>query len=69
MVGRATITNQDLNQSSSFNIIAFGGGVEYRILRKINIRVFDVEAQQWPDFKPNSLSPMVGTIGASYIIH
>ena len=69
LVGRATITNQDFNLSSSYNVIAFGGGVEYRILHKVNIRVFDLEAQQWPDFQPNSLSPMVATIGASYIIH
>ena len=69
LVGRATITNQDLNQSSSFNVIAFGGGVEYRILRKINIRLIDFEQQQWPDFKPNALSPTAATIGVSYIIH
>jgi hypothetical protein len=69
LVGRATITNQDFSLSSSYNIIAFGGGVEYRILRKINIRLFDFEQQQWPDFQPNSLSPTAATIGVSYIIH
>ena len=69
LFGRSTITNLNANLSSSYNIIAFGGGVEYRILHKINLRVIDVEAQQWPNFQPNSLSPMVATIGASYIIH
>jgi hypothetical protein len=69
LVGRATITNQDYNLSSSYNLYAFGGGVEYRVLRKINIRAFDVEMQKWPDFPPHGLSPMAITIGASYIIH
>lgn len=68
MVGRATITNQQFNLSSSYNILAYGGGLEYRLLRKINLRVIDFELQTWPDIKPNSLSPMAITIGASYII-
>jgi hypothetical protein len=69
LIGRATITNQDYNLSSSYNIFAYGGGVEYKIMRKINIRAIDFELQSWPDFQPNSLSPMAITIGASYIIH
>jgi hypothetical protein len=68
LFGRATITNQDNNQSSSYNAYAFGGGVEYRIMRKINIRVVDFELQQWPNFEPNTLSPLAISIGASYII-
>lgn len=69
MVGRSTITNQNYNLSSSYNMFAFGGGLEYRLLRKINIRVIDFEQQQWPDFRPDALTPTVATIGASYIIH
>jgi hypothetical protein len=69
LVGRATITNQDNGNSSTYNIIAYGGGVEYRLFRKINIRAIDVELQNWPDFLPHSLSPMAISIGASYIIH
>jgi len=69
LVGRATITNQDFNLSSSFNLYAFGGGVEYRILHKINLRLVDFEQQEWPSFMPNSLSPTAATIGVSYIIH
>ena len=69
LVGRATITNQDYNLSSSFNMFAFGGGVEYRILHKINIRLIDFEQQEWPSFTPSALSPTAATIGVSYIIH
>jgi hypothetical protein len=66
--GRATITNQDYNLSSSYNAYAFGGGLEYKIARRINIRAIDFEYQQWPNFEPNTLSPMAITVGASYII-
>lgn len=69
LVGRATITNQDTNGSSTFNAYAFGGGVEYRILRKINIRAIDFEQQRWLDFGQNGLTPTAISIGASYIIH
>jgi hypothetical protein len=67
--GRATITNTDYNLSSSYNAYAYGGGLEYRATRKINVRVLDFEYQQWPNFEPNTLSPIAITVGAAYIIH
>lgn len=69
LVGRATITNQLYNLSSSYNAYAFGGGLEYRVGRRLNVRVIDLEQQEWPNFQPHSLSPTVATIGLSYIIH
>ncbi len=68
LVGRATITNQDNNASSSYNAYAFGGGLEYHVIRKVNIRVIDFTVQKWPNFEPNTLSPTLITVGASYII-
>jgi hypothetical protein len=69
LVGRGTITNLNTNGSSSYNLYGFGGGVEYRLLRKVNIRVVDFEQQKWPDFGQSGLTPIVASIGASYIIH
>jgi len=69
LVGRGTVTLQDFNQSSSYNLYAFGGGLEYKILHKVNIRLIDYEQQKWPDFPPNGLSPTIISFGASYIIH
>jgi|HubBroStandDraft_5_1064220.scaffolds.fasta_scaffold407153_1 hypothetical protein len=68
LFGRATISNTDLNTSSSYNIYSFGGGLEYKITRRINIRVVDFDYQQWPNFEPSTLTPLAVTIGASYII-
>lgn len=69
MVGRGTITNQVFNQSSSYNILpAFGGGLEYRVTHNLNIRVVDLELQRWPDFEPNTLSPLAISVGLMYVI-
>jgi hypothetical protein len=48
---------------------AAGGGIEYQATRKINVRVFDFEAQKWPGFAANGLSPYAGTIGVAYVFH
>ena len=68
MLGRGTITNQLFNLSSTYNIYAFGGGLEYRAARRLTVRAIDFEMQKWPSFPPNGLSPLIVTVGASYII-
>jgi opacity protein-like surface antigen len=50
-------------------VYAFGGGLDYRVTRKVNVRVIDFEYQQWPGFSPNGLSPYVITAGAAYTFH
>ncbi len=68
MVGRGIITNQLFNLSSTFNIYAYGGGLEYRAARRVSVRAIDFEMQKWSAFPPNGLSPLILTVGASYII-
>ncbi len=68
MAGRGLISNRILNQSSSFNVYAFGGGLEYKVSRRFNLRAVDVELQRWPDFRPGTLSPMSLSAGVSYVI-
>jgi hypothetical protein len=48
---------------------ALGGGIDVHVSRHINIRAIDFEAQKWPGFHPNTLSPWGGTIGVSYVCH
>ena len=67
MFGRGTITNQLYNTSSSFNLYAFGGGVDYRVARKYNVRA-EVEEQKWPNFEPHTLSPIAFSVGVLYVI-
>ena len=65
--GRATISNQFYKTSSAFNILAFGGGVDYHLARHYNIRV-EVDEQKWGDFEPHTLSPFMVSAGVLYII-
>jgi hypothetical protein len=55
--------------STSYLNYAFGGGLEYMVTPKINIRPIDVEIQKWPDFTPHTLSPVVYTFGVAYVFH
>jgi hypothetical protein len=48
---------------------ALGGGIDIRASRHFNIRAIDFEAQKWPSFPTNGLSPYSGTIGVSYVFH
>lgn len=68
MVGRASITNQQTSTSSTYNAYAFGGGLDYKVSRHFNVRVVDFELQKWPDFEPNTLSPLAISVGLMYII-
>lgn len=70
MVGRGTIfhNSNTNNTSSSYNLAALGGGLEYRIKERFNIRVIDAEAQYWPGFPPNGLAPIALSAGLAYII-
>ena len=70
LVGRGTIFHNSIsdNTSSSFNDIAYGGGLEYRVKQRFNVRVIDAELQKWLNFYPHILSPFALSAGVAYII-
>jgi hypothetical protein len=47
--------------------IAYGGGVDYRLTRRLTLRCFDFEYQQWR-VSPTALYPYGGSVGLSYKI-
>ena len=55
--------------TTGYATYAFGGGVEYKTPYKIKVRIIDVEFQKWPNFTPNSLSPISYTVGVAYVFH
>ena len=65
--GRATISNQLYHTSSSYNVYAFGGGLDYHVARRYNIRA-EVDEQKWGNFEPHTLSPITASIGVLYVI-
>lgn len=54
------------NTTYTYGAYAFGGGVDMRATRHINIRPFDFEFQRWPSFKQSGLTPIVMSFGAAY---
>jgi hypothetical protein len=53
------------SSSSTHGMFALGGGLDYKITRKISVRAIDFEYQEW-SFQPHGLTPWVGSIGAAY---
>jgi hypothetical protein len=49
----------------AYNMIAFGGGLDYRLLQHVNLRG-DYEYQHWFGFPLHGLTPSAITLGAAY---
>jgi len=50
----------------SFTDIAYGGGLDVRLTRRISVRAIDFEYQQWPRWVNSSLYPYGASVGISY---
>ncbi|MGD0894021.1 MAG: outer membrane beta-barrel protein [Terracidiphilus sp.] len=43
--------NYEFNEATGrYTTIAYGGGVDIKLTRKVSLRAFDFEYQQWPDW-------------------
>ena len=72
LVGLATFNLQfdyAPHTSSSYIAYALGGGLDIRATEHINVRAIDFEAQRWPGFAVNGLTPYVTTVGVAYNFH
>ncbi len=52
--------------SQHYFIYDFGGGVDFRASRHVNVRLIDFEYQLWPNFGPHGLTPYGFNAGAAY---
>ena len=67
MVGVGHMTFPNNYGHGTFTALAFGGGVDYRLSRKVTFRAVDFELQDWPDFLPDfSIHPYGVSMGMSY---
>jgi opacity protein-like surface antigen len=60
-----TVASSTVVANLAYNEFALGGGVDYHLLRRVNLRA-DYEYQMWHSFPPNGLSPQVFSFGVAY---
>jgi hypothetical protein len=49
-------------------VLAFGCGADYRLSKRISVRVFDGEYQKWINFQNQGISPLGASVGLAYRI-
>jgi hypothetical protein len=49
-----------------FTTLAFGGGIDIKMTRRLSVRAFDAEYQYWPSFLGGTLTPYGASAGISY---
>jgi hypothetical protein len=64
--GLGTFTFQDTSTSSHYGLLAGGAGLDYHLMRHVNVRFIDFEYQHWGSFPPNGLTPYVISVGGAY---
>ncbi len=70
MVGRGTLKHEVTGgTSSSYELYAFGAGIDYHVSPSFKVRVVDAEFQTWASFKPNGLTPYAISSGLMYSFH
>jgi hypothetical protein len=73
LFGYGKLNFEDGNGWGRYTDIAYGGGLDIKLTKRINIRAPDFEFQQWPNWsegvgKSTTLSPYGVSVGASYRI-
>jgi hypothetical protein len=68
LIGMGKMNFEYNEATGTFTDIAYGGGVDLRVTRKISVRAFDFEYQQWPRWLNSSLYPYGASVGVSYKI-
>jgi hypothetical protein len=54
--------------SHYYTDLAFGGGVDVKLTRRLSLRVVDVEYNYWPKWNNSTLSPYGASVGLGYKI-
>jgi hypothetical protein len=68
LIGFSKMTFDTYNDNGQYTTVAVGGGVDYKLTKRISLRAFDAEYQYWPTWGNSSLSPYGASMGVSYKI-
>jgi hypothetical protein len=66
--GSAKMTLDESGDHGTFTNIAFGGGVDMKLNKRVSFRVVDFEYQYWPQWGNSTISPYGASMGISYRI-
>jgi hypothetical protein len=66
LVGCAKMNFSPNKEHGRFTDIAFGGGMDVKLTKKLSWRALDVEYQYWPSWGNSSLSPYGASMGIGY---
>jgi hypothetical protein len=54
--------------TAKYTDLAFGGGVDLKLTRRLSLRAVDVEYHYWPSWNNSTLSPYGASVGLGYKI-
>jgi hypothetical protein len=54
--------------TGKFTDLAFGGGVDLKLTKRLSLRAIDVEYHYWPSWNNSTLSPYGASVGVGYKI-
>jgi opacity protein-like surface antigen len=64
--GYAKMNFDSIGNKGTFTDIAFGGGMDVKLTKRISIRAADFEYQYYPKWSNSSLSPYGASVGIGY---
>jgi hypothetical protein len=68
LAGSAKMTFDESGDHGTFTNIAFGGGVDLKLNKRVSFRAIDFERQYWPQWGNSTISPYGASMGISYRI-
>jgi opacity protein-like surface antigen len=68
LIGLGDMTFAYGDATGRFTDIAYGGGVDVKLTKRISVRAVDFEYQQWPKWLNSSLYPFGASVGIGYKI-
>ncbi len=68
LVGFSKMNFDPQGDHGTFTTVAFGGGMDVKMTRRLSVRLADFEYQYWPTWSNSSLSPYGASVGIGYRI-
>lgn len=68
LVGASKMTLDPVGDNGTFTTIAFGGGMDIKMTKRLSLRLPDLEYHYWPSWGNSTLSPYGASVGIGYKI-